>query len=255
MRHLPRRALNTVVVAVGLMATLPAVAIGERLRPGSGRRVAVAAIRAIGWLCGIRFVVTGAAALSHGGPYVFVPNHSSPLDIPAVLLAQPDVRFVAAAELFSIPLLASAMRALNTVPVERRSGRTARRQLSGIHEGGSVSNVAIFAEGGIAPAGRRLPFRSGAFVVAIESAAAVVPVAIHGVNDVLPHGARLSPRPGTVRVELLAPIPTAGLSLNNRKDLRDRTEACVLAALGAPAPPQARAASGAGTTTSTSARK
>mgnify|MGYP001107690055 CR=1 FL=1 len=75
------------------------------------------AIRVISRLCGIRYVVDGATRLDAATTYVLVPNHSSPLDIPAVLMARPSARFVAAAELFRVPLLGGTMRALGSVAV------------------------------------------------------------------------------------------------------------------------------------------
>src|SRR5690348_16768165 len=90
---------NAVIVAIGLLLALPLAAGAERVRLGRGRAVLLRAIRVISRLCGIRYVV-GGTRLDASRSYVLVPNHSSPLDIPAVLTAWPAARFVAAAELF-----------------------------------------------------------------------------------------------------------------------------------------------------------
>lgn len=229
-----RRLINAAVVAVTLVVVLPAIAAAERIRRGAGRRVALRAMRAAARLRGVRFVIEGATALDPARRYVLVANHSSPIDIPAMLMAFPDVRFVAASELFRVPLLAGAMRALDTVPIDRRSSLAARKQLAALADSADWSCVAVFAEGKIAPAGRRLPFRTGAFVLAIETGATVLPVAIRGTDVVLPPGAKLAVRPGTIHVTVLDPIPTVGLRADDRELLRDRAEAAVLAALGAP---------------------
>jgi 1-acyl-sn-glycerol-3-phosphate acyltransferase len=220
-----RPQLNRLFVLAALVAVLPLIAVSERVRHGSGRRVANRCLRRATRVCGVTVEVAGRAALEPDRPYVLAPTHSSPFDIPALLLACPDVRFFAAAELFRIPLLAGAMRALDTLPIERRDPTLARRQLTEFgasDHGVGPDPIVIFPEGAIAPAGTRLPFKTGAFALAIQSGASVVPVSIRGSGTVLPPHGRLAVRPGTVTVEFLAPIPTDGLTNDDRGSLRDQ---------------------------------
>jgi 1-acyl-sn-glycerol-3-phosphate acyltransferase len=214
-----RSQLNRVVVVFALLIVLPAVAVAERVRRGSGRTVAVAAIKRIAILCGIRIEVRGGAQLDPASSYVLVPNHTSPMDIAAMLVARPDARFVAAAELFRIPLLGSAMRALGTVPIERSDAVSRRARVDELSAPQATRELIMFPEGGIAPTARVLPFKTGAFVVAINTSAPIVPVAISGAAGVLPHKGHLRVRPGTVRVELLTPVSTAGLDVEDRAGL------------------------------------
>jgi len=222
------------VVAVGsLVLLLPSIVLGEHLRRGSGRRVARRGLAVVARLCGITFERSVRPEPTAPGPTVYVANHSSPMDIPALLATVPGVRFIAAEELFRIPLLASAMRALGTVPVDRRDpghGRRQLRTLAGELALGDGADIAVFPEGGIAPVGRRLPFKSGAFSLAIETGSTVVPVAIHGTDRILPPGGRLMVQPGTVSIDFLDPIPTAGLTGADRQGLRDHVEGLVTAA-------------------------
>jgi 1-acyl-sn-glycerol-3-phosphate acyltransferase len=187
------------------------------------------AISAISRLCGIRYVVDGASRLDASRPYVLVPNHSSPLDIPAVLTAWPNARFVAATELFRVPLLGGAIRALGSIPVDRRRPADAQRAIERASEG--AAGLVVFAEGGIPAAGEERRFKTGAFLLAISSGADIVPVSITGTDVVLRRGHRFAVRPGIVRVELHPPIATMGCTAADRKELRDRTEAAVRAAL------------------------
>lgn len=225
-----RAQANRVLVVLALVTVLPAMALAERMRRGWGRAVALAAVRGLAVALGIRFEVRGSDQLISGGSWMLVANHSSPLDIPALLVARPDVRFVAAADLFGNRVLAAAMRALGTIEIDRRNARNARRQLAelaAVTEAGRPLCLAVFPEGGIAPRGRRLPFKSGAFLVAIETGATVVPVVITGTADLLPPGGRMAVRAGTVTIELLEPIPTDGMVTRDRKALRDRAEAAL----------------------------
>ena len=227
-----RAQLNRGVALVALFVALPMVATVEKLRPGSGPNVARRVVEVLARTMGVRFVVRGRPEGGLASPSVYVPNHSSPLDIPALLTACPDIRFMAGADLFRIPLLASAMRALRTVPIDRHHPDVAHRQLDALIDGADqASDLAIFAEGGIAPRGERLPFKTGAFALAIQTGIPVVPVAIHGSADVLPPRSFLGVRPGTVVVELLEPVSSEEFSLEDRGVMRDRVEGSIRSAL------------------------
>lgn len=240
-----RAQCSQVLAVVAVTAVLPVVVVAEVLRPGSGRAIAGRACRSLGRFSGVHFDTRGTERLDPDRTYVLVPNHSSFLDIPAVLLAGTKVRFVAAAGLFRIPILAAAMRALGTEPIDRHHPAAALRQLSELADLARDPRprwMVIFAEGRMAPAGQRLPFRNGAFTLAIDAGVPVVPVAIHGAAQALPPGARFAVRPGSVTVDMLAPIDTAGMSASDRDELRDRVRQAVVERLAAgpsPDPPPA----------------
>ena len=225
-----RAQINRFVVAFAVVGSVPLVLISEWLRPGAGHLVARRTVQVVGRVCGLRFEVRGAERLRERGSYVFVPNHTSPLDIPALVAAWPGVRFMAAAELFRNPVLALLMRALRTIPIDRKNPRVARLQIQELAASTEPLSLTIFAEGRIASPEEGLPFKSGAFVVAIATGASVVPVAIRG-GSLLPPGRALAVRPGTVTVEFLDPIPTEKLTVRDRKSLRDQARRAVSAAL------------------------
>jgi 1-acyl-sn-glycerol-3-phosphate acyltransferase len=196
-------------------------------------RLARRAVLIASGLCGVRYEVRGGEHIVAAGSYVFVPNHNSPLDIPAMVVARPDVNFVAAAELFSNPVLRFAMDALGTVRLDRDDKRLAAKQLAAAASGDHLRLV-IFAEGGLQHVHDHPPFKSGAFVLAIDADATIVPVAIHGAGHVVPKGGLYGIRRGRVVIELLDPIPTAGVSRADRKAVRTETEQAVRAALVRP---------------------
>lgn len=226
-----RSQVNRIILLTALLLVLPAVAITERLRRGTGRRVAVSAIRKVARVCGIHIEVHGGDQLDPKASYVLVPNHTSPMDIAAMLVARPDARFVAAAELFRIPLLSSAMRALGTVPIERGNADTSRQRVDELSAPAADRELVMFPEGGIGPTAQVLPFKTGAFVVAINTGAPVVPVAISGAARVLPRNGRLRVRPGRVRVDLLTPVETTGLDVEDRAGLARRAREHIVATL------------------------
>jgi 1-acyl-sn-glycerol-3-phosphate acyltransferase len=224
--------LNRLLVAAVLLVALPQLSLLGLL---GFKRTAMRASRVwvrVGlWLTGVRIERRGHLESRPGVTQVLVANHSSPLDIAAILATTPGVRFVAGADLFRFPLLASAMRALGTVAVDRRSGNRTHLRLTGPSARSDLA-LAVFPEGAIAPIGKRLDFRRGAFALAIEENADVVPVAIHASARRLPPRARLGVRPGVTVVEFLAPIPCAGLSIAERRAVCERAQRAVVGALG-----------------------
>jgi len=230
-----RAQANRVVVLGGLVVLLPLVVVGERVRHGSGRRLLRWGLSIVAALCGVHFEVRGRLPADRTGAVV-VANHSSPMDIPALLYADPQATFLAAADLFRIPLLAGAMRAVGTVAIDRRDPERAHHQLDDLtarrRNGAVDGHLVVFPEGGIAPTGGRLPFRTGAFVLAIRSASPVVPVAIRGADDVLTPRGHLLVRPGVVTVEFLDAVSTVGLTVEERHVLRDHVRDTVVGSCG-----------------------
>lgn len=228
----PRVWANRITVSLALAVALPCIALTARLVPSSTRRVALICTRAAGRLTGVRFETVGKRSPTRKGMRVLVANHSSPLDIPAMLVADPAAIFVAGADLFKIPLLAAAMRAMGTVAVDRRSRNRTELHLPAGVASDDLSLV-VFPEGGIAPSGQRRAFHRGAFALAIQHHALVVPVAIHHSAEALPPRSRLGVRPATVTIEFLHPIPTTALTHADRHRICEQAERRIGAALSA----------------------
>jgi len=243
-----RRALRTqcnrVLVVALLVVALPSISIANRLWSGTGPRLVRVWVRWGARLTGVRFEQCGAGGVDPSGVdpsgvdpsgvdpsglRVLVANHSSVLDIAAIVATHPTARFVAGADLFKIPLLAGAMRAVGTVPVDRSSG-SGKLSLAGQVAEGCLT---VFAEGAIAAPGSRLPFHRGAFALAIEMGADVVPVAIRHSASCLPPKSAMGVRPGTVEVEYLPSIRTGDLTFADRYRLCEQVEHAILSALGA----------------------
>ena len=216
------------MVVLGLLVILPGVAVAERLRAGAGRRFGRGAILALSRLLGIIYELEGDLG-TWPAARVVVANHSSLLDVPALLVVLPDARFLAAADLYRFPLLSSALRALGSIPLDRHHPKEGRRQIAELAATGLDGTVVVFPEGAIPEEGR-LRFKTGAFELAASAGVAVCPVAIVGTALVIPPGGHLGVNPGRVLVRLLSPITPPG-DPHARKALRDQAEAAVLAAL------------------------
>jgi 1-acyl-sn-glycerol-3-phosphate acyltransferase len=206
----------------------------ERLRPtrGHGPRIFSASARLANRLVGIRVEVLGRDKLDPKQGYVFTPDHRSHADITALIAALPTARYAAKREQFDEPVLGAAMRAVGMIPIDRDDPALAKRTLdeAAARLGQTVSLV-IFPEGTRAPAGQMLPLKSGGFVIAIEQQIPVVPIAIHNTAYVMPAHGYLTIPGGRVVVEILDPIPTAGLTIEDRHRLKEQVRKALVEAL------------------------
>ena len=177
---------------------------------GSGR-AAHACARAwahtVLYVCGIRLRVEGRERLRSGACYVFVANHCSALDIPALLAALPGpTRMLAKASLFRLPFLGWYIRRVGYVPVDRTSPRRAARSLGvALARAGSGRSMVVFAEGTRSAGGATRPFKRGAFWLAARTGLPLVPVALVNSGRLLPPGARW-PDPGLLEVRVGEPL-------------------------------------------------
>ncbi len=171
-------------------------------------------------LAGARLEVEGSEKVDPAQPTFLVANHQSMMDIPAAFAALPcDLHFVVKEELRTVPFLGWYIGAMGMVFIDRsaRIGSLASLGAAAdlIRSGRSVIS---FPEGTRSRSGEIQPFKTGAFVLAIEARVPVTPVAIHGAAGVLPaDGFRL--RPDTIRVLVGEPIPTADLTTRDRGQL------------------------------------
>jgi 1-acyl-sn-glycerol-3-phosphate acyltransferase len=235
-----RAQLNRVIVLSSVLVGLPVLILAQWLRPGSGRRIALILVRLVGAACGVRIETKGHFSVDAGQEQIWVANHTSLLDIPALLTALPDAQFLAGADLFSIPVLGAAMRALGTVPVDRQNGFEGRRELSRLAKQGVPKTLVVFPQGGIGSGDRFQRFKTGAFALAIESGAGLHPLAIRGADLLLPPGSRLRVQPGVVVVEAVGSLSHLEVAQRHRRELRDWAQSTVTAAL----PPHASGAEG-----------
>lgn len=227
-----RVALNRFLFRAMLFSSgLVAIALYQVSRPLSWRFAKVQA-RNLMRVCGVRVRVRGLERLGPG-PYIFAPNHQSHFDIPALLGLLPGItRFAAKREMFDEPVLGAVLRTMGMIAIDRDDPLASIERLQRVTvDGGSL---VIFPEGTRSRDGELLPFRKGAFVAAIHLGVPIVPVACKGTTRIMPKGKYLSILPGVAELVIGEPIPTAGLSYDDREQLRETVRATIAAELARP---------------------
>lgn len=198
--------------------------------------------RALVWGSGCRLTVRGAENLRKYPVAVFAANHTSYMDTPVIFAALPcQFRILAKKELWPIAFIGWYLNRSGQIPIDTRNPRATLSSLgAAVKALRAGMPLFVFPEGGRTPDGKLQPFLSGAAYLAIRAQAPLVPIALHGVYDLLPmHTRHLYPS----RLTLSAgePIDTAGMNLKEMDALTERLKQAIAAMLpaeteGLPAP-------------------
>ena len=208
----------------------PALAVAALLRR---QRLLVAlgliALRACRRILGLRYDVDGLEHVDGCRPTVYCMNHASDVDVLVydVLSSKAHrLKGLYKAELDRIPILNLVFKVVDFVPLQRgnreQTDRAIARATDMLRGGDSFL---IAPEGTRSATGDLLPFKRGAFVMAIGAQVPIVPIAIACGRDAMPRGSAVI-SPAVLRIRIGQPIPTAGLTDEDREPLtalvRDR---------------------------------
>jgi 1-acyl-sn-glycerol-3-phosphate acyltransferase len=156
-------------------------------------------------------------------PYVAVSNHESYADIFLISHFPWEMKWLSKEALFKIPVMGWLMRMAGDIPVKRGSRESAIQALAECRK--RLQNrvsVMIFPEGTRSPTGELLPFKDGAFKLAIETGAPILPIAVAGTRECMAkHSFQF--RRARAKARVLDAIPTAGMTNSDIPALRDRT--------------------------------
>lgn len=151
--------------------------------------------------------------------YVMVSNHQSLLDIVVIDRTFLHYKWVAKAELFKVPLIGWRMRMNRNVRIDRANVASQRRMLreciQHIKQG---SSVMIFPEGTRSRTTQMGPFRDGAFYVAKEAGADILPMVISGTLEALPRTGLTFKSFQKITLRVLDPVPYAEFCHLSEKD-------------------------------------
>ena len=170
-------------------------------------------------------------------PAVVMSKHQSTWETLALVRWFSPQSWVLKRELLWLPVFGWALALLRPIAIDRRAGRAAVRQVvaQGRRRLAAGRWVVVFPEGTRAPVGKRLRYRLGGAVLAVEAGVPVVPVA-HNAGLFWPRR-RIAKRPGVVQVRIGPPIETTGRTPEQvLRQVEDWIEA-EMAAIGCPTEP------------------
>lgn len=154
-------------------------------------------------------------------PYVVVSNHESTADPFLISWLPWDMRWVSKESLFRLPVIGLLMRFGGDIPLRRGDKESVLEMLAECHRTLAAGvSVMLFPEGTRSPDGELLPFKDGAFQLAIEAGVPVLPVVVQGTRACRPKGS-LWFGEARASVQVLEPISTRGLTLADVPMLRD----------------------------------
>lgn len=155
--------------------------------------------------------------------YLF--NHQSFFDIWSMSGFLPSFRFGAKIELFRIPFFGKAIQRVGVLPINRERKESVFKVYAWARERMIAGDrYALSPEGTRQLEPKLAPFKSGPFIFAIQSQAPVVPIVIRNANKVMPKNSiipNLWKWSQTITLEVLDPIETKDLTLDDKKKLMD----------------------------------
>jgi 1-acyl-sn-glycerol-3-phosphate acyltransferase len=183
------------------------------------------------WLAGVSVEVGGRENIPARSAAVFMPNHQSNADPPAVVTALPPVLVMTKQEFFRVPVLGHAMRLRGFIPVDRKNSERGREAVEQAVRSLKAGNpFLVFPEGTRSLDGRLQAFKKGAFIMAIKSGTPIVPISISGTRLIMQKGKAVM-RPGRVRITIHPPIATTGCTLEDIPRLQWETRQAIMQAL------------------------
>ncbi|KAH8425524.1 1-acylglycerol-3-phosphate O-acyltransferase SLC1 [Aspergillus melleus] len=206
---------------------------------GYGRVSQWATARSFKWVMrcttGVQFkIVSGNEHLSTR-PAVFISNHQSELDVLMLGAVFPPYCSVTAKKsLRHVPVLGWFMALSRTVFIDRANRETAVKAFDSAADEMRTHRQSVF----IFPEGTRsysddpemLPFKKGAFHLAVKAGVPIVPVVVESYSHILsPRNMRFNA--GTIDIKVLPPISTEGLTPADVDDLTKSTQQSMLKTL------------------------
>ncbi|XP_071657107.1 1-acyl-sn-glycerol-3-phosphate acyltransferase alpha [Patagioenas fasciata] len=219
----------------GLILLLALVAVplcALRGRDVHNMRIIRGLLQGVKHLYGIRMSVRGAQHFPPRQPYVVVSNHQSSLDLLGMMEVLPDRCVpIAKRELLYMGavglvcwlggiIFIDRKRTSDAISVMAEAARAVRTQ---------DVRVWVFPEGTRNHSGSMLPFKRGAFHLAVQAQVPVVPIVISSYRNFYCKSERRF-NPGRCVIQVLPPLPTEGLGPEDVPALTERVRAAMLEA-------------------------
>ena len=169
-------------------------------------------------ISGIKLSVSGLENIDKRNIYVFVSNHSSQYDIPALQYVIPiPISIVFKKELSKIPVFGWQLRTGPYIMIDRSNTESALKSIEKAKKRMTEKKLSplLYPEGTRSKTGEVQTFKRGAFYLAAKVGFPIIPVSISGASEILPKG-KFKIKSGTIYVHFDKPIATENVS--SRKD-------------------------------------
>ena len=188
------------------------------------RRIAVAQVTLTRYW---RFQVGGVRVVDPRRPYVAVANHESYADIFLLSHLPFEMKWLSKDTIFRIPVMGWMMRMAGDIELRRGDRASASGALAACRDRlAKRVSVMIFPEGTRSRGGELLPFKDGAFRLAVETGAPILPIAIAGTRHAMAKGS-FRFQSAVARCEVLEPVSTEGLTTDDVPALRERVRSLI----------------------------
>ena len=184
-------------------------------------------------LTGANMKVVGKENLPKEGDVLYVSNHQSFIEVPAIMaVLDRPTGFIAKDDLGKIPFFRDWVTELKAVLIARGD---ARKALTAIIQAAKLLQqghcIVLYPEGTRSRDGKLLEFKAGSLKAAQKGNAMIVPVAVDGAMDVLKRDSYLIHK-ADVTVTIMPPIPVEDVNASDTKELADRVKKQIADALG-----------------------
>ena len=179
---------------------------------------------------GVKLIPHGMDNLLKKQSYVFISNHSSHLDTPALAIVLPNqLRFVAKASLKNIPLFGFAARTAKMIFIDRNNSEKSIETINNtIKDLKNGISVLFFGEGTRSIDGVIKPLKKGGVILALKAGLPIVPITIVGSDRLLGSG-KLYVKSGIIKIIAGDPIDSRDYSEQSINTLIEKTQSVILA--------------------------
>src|SRR6185295_18625583 len=178
------------------------------------------------WFCRLLFKIEfhGVENIPSDGACIITPNHVTYADpIWITIPIRRRIYYMAWDKPFRIPVLGQMMRLFGAFPVNLDVAADASAQREAIELLKKGRALVMFPEGGRTRTGKLMPFKMGAFRLALAHGVPIVPVSIRGADEIWPVG-RILPRPGRLTITYHPSVDVARIAENtSRAELKERS--------------------------------
>ena len=181
------------------------------------------------WLSPIWSVtVNGRENIDRKKSYIIVCNHQSMLDIPVIFRIFRPFKWVAKSSLFKIPIIGWNMWLNRSVKIERSSTKSQRKMLNRCAEYIRMgSSVMIFPEGTRSRNGELRTFKEGAFLIALQEKADIIPMTLDGTYKTFPEKSIIPRTKLKISLNILPPVPYETFKDMNVRQLSEHVRAII----------------------------